>query len=205
MKGAILIISGPSGAGKSSLIKKVVELVPDSCFSISTTTRKMRNGEKDGVNYFFTTKDSFEQDIENGFFLEWAKVHENYYGTSLKQIVQCLRDGKLIILDIDVQGHKIAREKFGNFITSIFVTTSSQDVLKDRLTSRNTDTSSEIDKRLNNAISEMTHLNKYDYIVINESFDNALNQVVSIAKNTRNKTSNINLEEFVSSWIGFRK
>ena len=104
-KGAILIISGPSGCGKSTLLKEVYKDIKDYYFSISTTTRAPRVGETNGVDYFFVTKEEFESDIKNGDFLEYAKVHDNYYGTSLKPINNALSEGKLVIFDIDVQGH----------------------------------------------------------------------------------------------------
>ena len=116
----MLIISGPSGSGKSSLMNEMFKKIDDIYFSISTTTRVKREGEAEGVDYHYITKKEFKSDIEEGLFLEWAKVHDNYYGTSLKPILKSLHDGKLVVFDIDVQGHKIAREKFGDAITSVF-------------------------------------------------------------------------------------
>ena len=100
MKGNILVISGPSGSGKSSLMKEVFKEVKNSYFSISTTTRDIREGEVDGINYHFVSKEEFEQDIDAGYFLEWAKVHDNYYGTSLKPILKELHHGKLEIQNL---------------------------------------------------------------------------------------------------------
>ena len=108
--------------------------------------------------------------MDAGFFLEWAKVHDKYYGTSLKPILKELHAGKLVICDIDVQGHKIAREKFGSLITSVFITTPDQKSLKERLISRGTDSSEVIEKRLANAVSEMTRIREYDYVLINDDF-----------------------------------
>ncbi len=201
MDGALLVISGPSGAGKSSLIKKLLELIPNSVFSISTTTRKIREGEKENVNYYYVSKEEFEKDIEDKMFLEWAKVHENYYGTSLKPILKFLKEGKTVILDIDVQGHKIAREKFDKFITSVFVTTSSQNILKQRLINRKTDSHEVIEKRLDNAVSEMTYIDNYNYIIINDNFEKAVKEITSIAQVAKNKTKKINLEKFISEWL----
>lgn len=201
MDGALLVISGPSGAGKSSLIKKLLELIPNSVFSISTTTRRIREGEKENVNYYYVSKEEFEKDIENKMFLEWAKVHENYYGTSLKPILKFLKEGKTVILDIDVQGHKIAREKFDKFITSVFVTTSSQNILKQRLINRKTDSHEVIEKRLDNAVSEMTYIDNYNYIIINDNFEKAVQEITSIAQVAKNKTKKINLEKFISEWL----
>ena len=105
-KGAILILSGPSGCGKSTLLKEVYKEISDYYFSISTTTRDPRVGEVDGVDYFFVSKEEFENDIKENNFLEYALVHGNYYGTSLKPINKALEEKKLVIFDIDVQGHE---------------------------------------------------------------------------------------------------
>ncbi len=201
MKGSILVISGPSGSGKSSLMHEMMKRVEDTYFSISTTTRQKRDGETEGKDYFFISKDEFKQGIEEGNFLEWARVHDNYYGTSLKQILKELNAGKTVIFDIDVQGHKIAQEKFGNIITSVFVTTPSQEVLKDRLVQRGTDSAESIQKRLNNAISEMTRVKEYDFLLINDYFDKTLESLVSITYASKHKVSSINTQEFISSWV----
>jgi len=134
-------------------------------------------------------------------FLEWAKVHDNYYGTSLKPILKALHQGKLVVFDIDVQGHKIAREKFGNVITSVFVTTPSQQILKERLENRGTDTKEVIDKRISNAVSEMTRIREYDYLLVNDNFENTLEKLISIANASRHKVSSIDTEDFISSWV----
>ena len=200
MKGNILVISGPSGSGKSSLMKEVLTQIPDTYFSISSTTRAPREGEVDGVNYHFISKEEFEQDIDAGFFLEWAKVHDHYYGTSLKPILKELHEGKLVICDIDVQGHKIAREKLGNFITSVFITTPDQKSLKDRLNKRGTGSSEVIHKRLLNAVSEMTRMREYDFLLINDNFEKTLMQLLCVARTSRTKMTLIDSGDFLSQW-----
>lgn len=200
MKGNILVVSGPSGSGKSSLMKELLHDIRDSYFSISSTTRPIREGEKDGVNYHFISKAEFEQDIDAGFFLEWAKVHDNYYGTSLKPILKELHEGKLVICDIDVQGHKIAREKFGNLITSVFITTPDQKSLKERLLNRGTDSSDVIEKRLLNAVSEMTRMREYDYLLVNDDFNATLISLLSIAKASRRKMALFDTGDFIGQW-----
>ena len=197
----MLIISGPSGSGKSSLMNEILKKIDNVYFSISTTTGKMRDGETEGINYHYISKKEFEKDIEEGLFLEWAKVHDNYYGTSLKPILKALHDGKLVVFDIDVQGHKIAREKFGNLITSVFVTTPNQNELENRLTKRGTDSKKTIEKRLNNAILEMTRIKEYDYLLINDNFEKALKKLLAIAEASKCKVSSIDSDEFISSWI----
>lgn len=181
-------------------MQKVLLEIEDVYFSISTTTRSIREGEIDGVNYHFTSKEEFEADIDNGLFLEWAKVHENYYGTSLKPILKALHAGKIVVCDIDVQGHKIAREKFGNIITSVFLTTQNQEILRQRLTMRGTDSLETIDKRISNAVSEMTRIREYDYLIINDNFEQTLTELLSIAQSSRHKVSAIDTENFIASW-----
>jgi len=200
VKGNLLVISGPSGSGKSSLMKEILQEISDAYFSISSTTRAIREGEIDGVNYHFISKEEFEQDIDEGFFLEWAKVHDNYYGTSLKPILKELHEGKLVICDIDVQGHKIAREKFGSIITSVFITTPDQKSLKERLLNRGTDSAEVIDKRLDNAVSEMTRIREYDYLLINDDFKTTLRELFAIAYASRKKMALMDLGEFMSAW-----
>ena len=187
-KGAILIISGPSGCGKSTLLKEVYKDIDDYYFSISTTTRAPRVGEKDGVDYFFVKKEDFLEDIKAGNFLEWAEVHGNYYGTSLKPIKKALSEGKLVIFDIDVQGHKIVREKLNDITTSVFVTTPSLSELENRLNNRDTDSKEIIEKRIKNAKDEIKHFQKYDYFIVNDDLETSSKQLVSIANITRIKS-----------------
>jgi len=200
VKGNLLVISGPSGSGKSSLMKEILHEITDTYFSISSTTRTIRDGESDGVNYHFISKEEFENDIEAGFFLEWAKVHDNYYGTSLKPILKELHAGKLVICDIDVQGHKIAREKFGSIITSVFITTPDQKSLKERLINRGTDNAEVIEKRLANAVSEMTRIREYDYLLINDDFETTRRELSAISYASRKKMALMDLGEFMSAW-----
>ena len=175
-KGAILIISGPSGCGKSTLLKEVYKEISDYYFSISTTTREPRIGEEHGVDYFFVSKEEFEQDIANDDFLEYALVHGNYYGTSLKPIKKALEEGKLVIFDIDVQGHEIVRKKLDSIVTSVFITTPNLKELESRLNSRNTDSSDIIEKRVKNAKMEVEYFQDYDYLIINDNLEVAAKQ-----------------------------
>ena len=199
-KGAILLISGPSGCGKSSLLKEVYKEIKNYYFSISTTTRQPRDGEKNGVDYFFTTKEEFEQDIKDGYFLEYATVHGNYYGTSLKPITSSLNEGKLVIFDIDVQGHKIVREKLDDITTSVFITTPTLQELKNRLTLRATDDIKTINKRIQNAKDEMEDIIKYDYFIVNNDLEKASKQLISIAKASQLKAKLFDIEDFIQIW-----
>ena len=200
-KGAILIISGPSGCGKSTLLKEVYKDIDNYYFSISTTTRAPRIGEVNGVDYFFVSKEEFEEDIKNDDFLEYAKVHDNYYGTSLKPINKALDEGKLVIFDIDVQGHEIVRNKIDSLVTSVFITTPSLNVLEERLNSRNTDNKDVIEKRIKNAKGEVEYFQDYDYLIINDNLEVASKQLVSIANITRIKTKLFEKNIIVSNWL----
>ena len=200
-KGAILILSGPSGCGKSTLLKEVYKDIDDYYFSISTTTRAPRVGETNGVDYFFVTKEEFEVDIENGDFLEYAKVHDNYYGTSLKPINSALNEGKLVIFDIDVQGHEIVRSKLDDIVTSVFITTPSLEVLETRLNSRNTDSLDIIEKRIKNAKGEVEYFQNYDYLIINDDLQTAAKQLVCVANITRIKSKLFEKNRVVSNWL----
>ncbi len=199
--GAILIISGPSGCGKSTLLKKVYESINDYYFSISTTTRAPRVGEQDGVDYFFVSKEEFEEDIKMGHFLEYAEVHGNYYGTSLKPIKQAVEEGKLVIFDIDVQGHDIVRKKLNDIVTSVFITTPTLEELEKRLTSRDTDSKDVIEKRLSNAKTEIKYFQKYDYFIVNDDLEEASKQLVSIANVTRIKSKLFDKNELLDNWL----
>ncbi len=198
--GAILVLSGPSGAGKSSLIKKIEDQIGDYYFSISTTTRPMREGEVDGVHYHFVTKEQFEDDIENENFLEYARVHGNYYGTSLKPVKKALKEGRLVIFDIDVQGHDAVQKRLADITTSVFITTPSLCELKQRLSARGTDAQEIIDGRIEMAKREVQRISEYDYLVVNDDLDEAANMLVFIAKAARMKIPSIAINEFVFAW-----
>lgn len=200
MSGSILVVSGPSGSGKTSLAKKLFEIVPNCYFSISTTTRKPRENEEDGVDYHFTSKEEFLSEIDNGGFLEWAEVHGNFYGTSFRPIENALKEGKIVVLDIDVQGHKTIREKFPRLVTSVFVTTKNMSVLKERLSTRNTETSEILEQRVINAISEMRSIGEYDYFFVNDDFNESLDALTAIAVASRYKQSLTDNEAFIKTW-----
>ena len=200
-KGAILILSGPSGCGKSTLLKEVYKNIEDYYFSISTTTREPRVGEKNGVDYYFVTKEEFEKDINNNGFLEYAKVHDNYYGTSLKPINDALVKGKLVIFDIDVQGHEIVRQKLDSIVTSVFITTPNLKELESRLNQRNTDSLEIIEKRIRNAKKEVEYFRDYDYLIINDNLELAAKQLVCIANIARIKAKLFDKDSIVSNWL----
>ncbi|WP_276710492.1 guanylate kinase [Campylobacter rectus] len=200
MKGQILIVSGPSGSGKSTLLGRLLKEENDLYFSISSTTRAPRQGETEGVNYYFINKDEFKKGIDAGEFLEWAFVHGNYYGTSLKPVLKALEEGKIAIFDIDVQGFNIAKSKFAENITSVFITTASKNELKSRLQNRGTDSAQTIEKRLINAVGEMEHILEYDYFLINDDLQNCYENLRGILRSMRLKTSNLDAKEIINKW-----
>ncbi|WP_304210265.1 guanylate kinase [Helicobacter canis] len=179
--GRILILSGPSGSGKSTLCKILQEHFSDIYFSISTTTRAPREGERDGVDYHFVSQDRFIADIKQGAFLEWAQVHNNYYGTALSPITQALEQGKLVIFDVDVQGHQSIKEHYGNLARSVFITTRSKEVLRKRLENRQTDSAQNIELRLLHAYNEMQQLSHFDYLIVNDDIQSAKRAIIGIA------------------------
>lgn len=179
--GRILILSGPSGSGKSTLCKILQEHFSDIYFSISTTTRAPREGERDGVDYHFVSQDRFIADIKQGAFLEWAQVHNNYYGTALSPITQALEQGKLVIFDVDVQGHQSIKEHYRNLARSVFITTRSKEVLRKRLESRQTDSAQNIELRLLHAYNEMQQLSHFDYLIVNDDIQSAKRAIIGIA------------------------
>jgi guanylate kinase len=200
LKGQILIISGPSGSGKSTLLNRLLKEENDLYFSISSTTRAPRQGETDGVNYYFTSEDEFKKGIDADEFLEWACVHGNYYGTSLKPVLKALEEGKIAIFDIDVQGFNIAKSKFAKNITSVFITTASKNELKSRLQNRGTDSVETIEKRLINAVGEMEHILEYDFFLINDDLQSCYENLRGILRSMRLKTSNLDAKEIINKW-----
>ncbi|MCW8821837.1 MAG: guanylate kinase [Sulfurovum sp.] len=200
-KGAILVLSGPSGAGKSTIINAASDEIGEYYFSISTTTRAPRVGEENGRDYFFVSKESFEEDIKAGNFLEYAQVHGNYYGTSLKPVRKALEEGKLVIFDIDVQGHRLVRAKMDDITTSAFITPPTLKALETRLRARSTDDESVIVNRIKNAKGEIKALGEYDFTIINDTVEEAARQFVIVAKAARLKQSEEDEEKFIAQWL----
>lgn len=198
--GAILVLSGPSGAGKSTLLKKIMNDIGECYFSISTTTRKIRDGEQEDVDYHYVSEEEFKKDIDEDHFLEYAFVHGNYYGTSIKPVRRALREGKLVIFDIDVQGNAVVTKRLGDITTSVFISPPTLSVLKYRLQARQTDTQEVIDKRVQMAKREIQRITEYDFVVINDDLDEASDTLSQIAKSARLKVSHTEINEFVQKW-----
>ena len=200
MSGQILLISGPSGSGKSTLLSRLMSEFDNIYFSISSTTRSPRNGEKDGVDYHFISIDEFKKGIDNGKFLEWANVHKNYYGTSLEPVEKALKDNKVVIFDIDIQGYYLAMKEYNDIITSVFITTKDRHELKRRLIKRGSDDAQTIENRLFNAATEIAHIGEYDYLIINDDIDNAYERLKSIFISMSSKSQSFNINEVIESW-----
>ncbi|MFY8273465.1 guanylate kinase [Pseudoalteromonas sp. SSDWG2] len=184
VRGNLFILSAPSGAGKSSLINALLEKHTDMQVSVSHTTRAPRPGEQNGVHYHFVTPESFKELIANDDFFEWAQVFDNYYGTSKAAIEQQLENGIDVFLDIDWQGARQVRDLAPD-VTTIFILPPSKDELQSRLTNRGQDSAEVIASRMEKAQSESSHYDEYDYVVVNDDFNTALNEIETIVKATR--------------------
>jgi len=176
-----VIISAPSGAGKTTLIEKLLIQNPIFEFAVSTTTRVRRAGEAEGKNYYFVSYEEFMQMVDRGEFLEWAKVHDNYYGTTKKEVDRIKQHSKIPIFDVDVQGARSLRNKLQNVI-SVFIIPPSIQELERRLRHRSTETDHQIAVRLNNAVGELREYVNYDYIVVNDDLQKALDELNAILK-----------------------
>lgn len=172
-KGKLFIISAPSGAGKTSLVKALVESTSEVVVSVSHTTREMRPGEIDGENYFFVSYKAFLQMIKQNEFLEYAKVFDHFYGTSLSTVEAQLDQGLKVILEIDWQGAEQVRERI-QATQSIFILPPSKAELETRLRGRGQDSEETIERRMRDAESEIRHYDEFDFVVLNDKFDDAL-------------------------------
>lgn len=176
---AIFIVSAPSGAGKTSLVSRLTSDIANLVVCVSHTTRSMREGDVDGKDYHFVDKAAFEQLIAEDQFLEHANVFGNYYGTSIPAVEQCINNGNDVILEIDWQGAEQARLHLDRTV-SIFILPPSREVLLKRLRGRGTDTDAVIARRTEEAVEEMRHYDKADYLLINDNFDDTLAEFKSI-------------------------
>ncbi|MFH2123904.1 MAG: guanylate kinase [Pseudomonadota bacterium] len=185
--GKLFILSAPSGAGKTTLLKRVMADLPGLAFSVSHTTRLPRAGEVDGVDYHFVSRDHFEAMREQGTFLEWAEVHGNLYGTSRPAVLAQLATGVDVILDIDVQGAAILRKSATIPAASLFITPPSLQELERRLRGRGTDSEETILLRLKNARIEMEAALEYEYLIVNDHLEQAIDtlRAVVIAERSR--------------------
>jgi guanylate kinase len=184
MKGNLLIVAAPSGAGKTSLVRELLRADPKLCVSVSHTTRAPRPGEVNGQHYHFIDRSGFEALIAEDAFLEWAEVHGNFYGTSKAGVLTKLEAEFDVILEIDWQGARQIRSRFPQ-VKSIFVLPPSKETLLFRLQNRGQDSEAVIAKRIANAREEMAHCGEFDFIIINDQFDLALQQLKTIIQANR--------------------
>lgn len=180
----LFIIAAPSGCGKTSLVKALIQKIPQLCVSISHTTRAARLGEKHGKNYFFVSQVEFDQINNDNGFIESAQVFDNYYGSAKQTVRDLLKSGVDVILEIDWQGARQVKKSFTDAI-SIFILPPSQSALRVRLTDRGQDKQEIIDRRMKDAVNEMQHYNEFDYLVINDNFDVALEDLSKIVHTQR--------------------
>jgi len=185
----LIVISGPSGSGKGTIIKEVMKKIPDLIYSVSYTTRPKREGEIEGKDYFFISKDEFEKLIDEDFFIEWAKVYDYYYGTGKEFVLNNLNDNKDVILEIEIQGAKKIREIYDKKnVIFIFIAPPDFKELEKRIMNRKRgETEEEIKKRMDFAKKEIEESKNYDYIIINDNINKAVKKIVNIINKERRK------------------
>jgi guanylate kinase len=177
--GFLLVLSGPSGAGKGTLVDRLVAVRPDCVFSISATTRPRRSNEEEGVQYEFVGREEFERRRSAGLFLEWAEVHGHYYATPARFVDEGVRAGRVVVLDVDVQGGASVRRARPDAV-SVFIYPPSVEALRKRLLGRKTDTPEVVERRLQNAPGELKQYREYDYLVVNDELEPSVARLVSI-------------------------
>jgi guanylate kinase len=187
-RGILFVVSSPSGGGKGTLIQRVLKRVPNLSYSVSFTTRAPRNGEENGREYFFVTREEFDRMVAANEFLEWAHVHSKLYGTARQQVEREISEGRDIILEVDVQGAASVRSLLADSV-SIFILPPSFEVLKQRLRARGTDSQEELDLRLRNAPTELKDYLAFQYVILNDDVDRAANQMAAIVHAERARLS----------------
>ncbi len=188
-EGFLLILSGPSGSGKDTVINELVKKDSKTICSVSMTTRNPRPGEQEGISYFYVSKEQFEENIEKGEMLEWAKYGDHYYGTPKTPIENWIAEGKTVILNIEVQGAFLVKEKMPE-VRTMFLMPPSVSALRSRLEGRGTETKEEVDKRIEIARGEIAKSYDYDYIIVNNRLEDAVDSVLEVINRYRKELLN---------------
>lgn len=200
--GCLIIVSGPSGAGKTSICTPALARLQGIELSVSTTTRACRGTERDGVDYHFVTSERFEEMIRRGEFAEWAEVHGNRYGTSRAGLEASLARGRDVLLDIDVQGARQIKSAYPQAV-SIFLLPPSRDHIERRLTARGTDSAETVRRRLRGACAEIGQLPEYDYFIVNDDLEKAIDAFLAIVKAERRRTGRFTADEIAKTLGAF--
>ena len=201
--GNLIVISGPSGVGKSTLVKRAMAVLPELRFSVSCTTRSPREGEVDGVAYHFLSDSEFTAKLDAGEFLEHANVFKHRYGTLKSEVLNRIKRGEDVLLDIDVQGAKQIRAAAENdpeiraAAQFIIIAPPSLDTIRERLTARNSETPEQLDIRVNGALAELKNFRIYDFMVVNDDLDTAADELIAVLKALKLRTVNIQEEPFI--------
>lgn len=196
--GKLFVFSGPSGAGKGTICKRLLEEVDELAVSVSMTTRAPRNGEVDGISYYFTEKEAFEEHIAQGRLLEYAEVYGNYYGTPKEPVIEKLQAGIDVILEIDMQGALKVKENYPDGVF-VFILPPSMSILRKRLTGRGTETQEAIELRLGETLKELSYIEKYDYCVVNGELEEAVARAKAIIMAEHSKVA-FTSEELIASY-----
>lgn len=187
-EGTLFIVAAPSGAGKSTLVNALLEREPSISLSISHTTRPPRPGEQYGRHYYFVERAEFEREVAEGVFLEHAEVHGNFYGTSRRTVQDLLQQGRDVLLEIDWQGAAQIRKAKPD-VVSVFILPPSRAELERRLRGRGSDSAEVIERRLRNSRGEIAHAHEFDYIVVNDRFEDALDNLQAIVRAVRQRST----------------
>ena len=183
MSGKVIVVSAPSGAGKTSIVRHILDYLPELSFSTSATTRAMRDGEVDGKDYHFMSVDDFKKEISNDNFLEWEEVYDNqFYGTLKSEIERIWNEGKTVIFDVDVKGGLNIKNYFGDNALSIFIEPPTIEELERRLRKRGTENSESLKKRVQKAEYELSFAPKFDKVVLNDDLDKARQEVIDAVR-----------------------